>query len=46
MALFFDKPDGTLLPIAIQLFQEPAENNPVSKRNNFESWVLLLEDVE
>jgi len=30
MALFHDKPDGKLIPIAIQLFQKPSDDNPVS----------------
>lgn len=29
IALFHEKPNGDLMPIAIQLFQQPAENNPV-----------------
>ena len=29
LALFYTKKTGELLPIAIQLFQQPAEDNPV-----------------
>ena len=30
MALFYVDKQGDLLPIAIQLFQDPAEDNPVN----------------
>lgn len=31
MALFHSKEDGRLMPIAIQLFQKPSDDNPVSE---------------
>ena len=30
MALFHAKQNGDLMPIAIQLYQKPAEDNPVN----------------
>lgn len=33
MALFFANERNELVPIAIQLFQKPADNNPVSIDN-------------
>ena len=31
LALFYARMDGTLIPLAIQLFQQAAEDNPVRK---------------
>ena len=35
MALFYLNPDGDLMPLAIQLYQLPGDDNPVSWLTNF-----------
>lgn len=42
MALFYVNKQGDLIPIAIQLFQEPEKNNPVQSLKNS---LLILTNI-
>ncbi len=43
MALFYVNKQEDLIPVAIQLFQEPAEDNPVNPA--FPSWESIEEAI-
>ena len=43
MALFYVNKQGDLIPVAIQLFQEPAEDNPVNPA--FPIWESIEEAI-
>ena len=45
MALFFMNENKTLMPLAIQLNQEPGPENPVSFRNNDETNIPNLWNI-